>query len=440
MIMAHIRVDELMNQEATHTPAFCLRDTPFGPVAVLWSVHGGEPKIGRILLSAPEISAGQAVRALFPHSRGASCEEIGLILDQIAAFLGGEDSRFSLDSLRLDLCTAFQKRVLLADYAIPRGRISTYGLIAKHLDNPKGARAVGTALANNPFPLVVPCHRAIRSDGSLGGFQYGLEMKRKLLEMEGIVFQDKNHVATQDFFYRDEAGKVGEKEHSGKLIVNETLNAQQRHWENTFSEAEDLFGIEPSEPARIAVELFLKEGKRRILELGGGQGRDALFFASQGFQVDVLDYSEQSITTIAEKARQMGLSDKVKAIRHDIREPLPFEDGIFDACFSHMLYCMALTTAELERLSSEVRRVLRPAGLNIYTVRHTGDAHYGAGISRGEDLYEVGGFIVHFFTREKVERLAGGYDLVGIDEFEEGDLPRKLFRVTLRKKDWVSAS
>jgi len=77
---------------------------------------------------------------------------------------------------------------------------------------------------------------------------------------------------------------------------------------------------------------------------------------------------------------------------------------------------------------------LRPCGLNVYTVRHTGDAHYGAGIPRGEDLYEVGGFIVHFFSRQKVEELAKGYDLVGIDEFEEGPLPRKLFRVTLRKK------
>jgi len=216
--------------------------------------------------------------------------------------------------------------------------------------------------------------------------------------------------------------------------MNDTLNAQQQQWENTFSDHEDLFGEEPSEPVRIAVELFQKEGKKRILELGGGQGRDTLYFASRGFSVDVLDYSDQSVITIAEKARRSGLSDRVTAIRHDVREPLPFTDNTFDACYSHMLYCMALKTAQLERLCSEVHRVLRPGGLNVYTVRHTGDAHYGAGIPRGEDLYEVGGFIVHFFSRQKVEELAKGYDLVGIDEFEEGPLPRKLFRVTLRKK------
>lgn len=100
-----------------------------------------------------------------------------------------------------------------------------------------------------------------------------------------------------------------------------------------------------------------------------------------------------------------------------------------------MLYCMALGTSELEFLSDEVWRVLRPGGLNIYTARHTKDPQYGTGIHRGEGMYEIaGGFIVHFLSREKVEDLAKGYKIVSIEEFEEGTLPRKLLRVTLRKK------
>ncbi len=78
----------------------------------------------------------------------------------------------------------------------------------------------------------------------------------------------------------------------------------------------------------------------------------------------------------------MGLLASVTALRHDVRNPLPFEDESFDACYSHMLYCMALTTDELEFLCSEIRRVLKPGGLNVYTVRHTGDAHYGTGVHR----------------------------------------------------------
>ena len=123
------------------------------------------------------------------------------------------------------------------------------------------------------------------------------------------------------------------------------------------------------------------------------------------------------------------------ARRHDVREPLPFTDASFDGCFSHMLFCMALRTKEIEALSAEVCRVLRPGGLHVYTVRHTGDAHYRAGIHRREDMYENGGFIVHFFSEEKVRALAGGCEVLGIDSFEEGGLPRKLFRVTLRKKE-----
>jgi len=68
-------------------------------------------------------------------------------------------------------------------------------------------------------------------------------------------------------------------------------------------------------------------------------------------------------------------------------------------------------------LSQEIRRILKPGGLNIYTVRHAGDAHYQTGMHRGEDLWEVGGFIVHFFSKEKVAHLAEGYDIATTEEF-----------------------
>ncbi|HSK31367.1 MAG TPA: class I SAM-dependent methyltransferase [Candidatus Limnocylindria bacterium] len=196
-----------------------------------------------------------------------------------------------------------------------------------------------------------------------------------------------------------------------------------------------MFGTEPSDPACKALELFQRERVCKLLELGGGQGRDTIFFGQHGFQVTVLDYAESGVKEIAGKAAPLGLSEAITAVRHDVRDPLPFADASFDACYSHMLFCMALTTAELERLSRGVWRVLKPGGINIYTVRHTGDPQYGMGINRGDDTFESsGGFAVHFFSREKVRHLATGFDILSIDEFEEGALPRKLFRVTLRKK------
>lgn len=192
-----------MKQKENNSDAFCLRGTRFGPVAVLWSVYRSEPKICRILLSKHELSAKQAIKKFFPDLAGSSCPEINILVDQIEAFLNGANIQFSLDVVRLDLCSAFQQKVLRAEHAIPRGRVSTYNLIAKHLKNPNGARAVGTALATNPFPIIIPCHRVIRSDRALGGYQGGLKMKRTLLEMEGIEFRDAGHVASRSLFYTD---------------------------------------------------------------------------------------------------------------------------------------------------------------------------------------------------------------------------------------------
>ena len=211
------------------------------------------------------------------------------------------------------------------------------------------------------------------------------------------------------------------------------LDAQHKHWDQTFVSRPAMFGGEASYPARVAATRFKTENKRKILELGAGQGRDSLFFAREGFDVAVLDYSDAGLREIQQKAEQQGVSGKTSTACHDVRRSLPFEPATFDAVYSHMLYCMALTTAELMALSGEIRRILKPGGLNLFTARTKQDAHYRTGIHRGEDMYEVGGFIVHFFDRAKVEHVSADYDLISIEEFEEGGLPRKLFLVTLRK-------
>lgn len=213
------------------------------------------------------------------------------------------------------------------------------------------------------------------------------------------------------------------------------LNKQNSNWETTLTAYKDMFGESPSESAIETVKIFENEGKKIILELGGGQGRDTIYFAQNGFKVYVLDYTNSGITEIKNKANDLGLSDSIIAIQHDVRNPLPFNDEFFEGCYSHMLYCMALSTDELEFLSKEIRRVLKKTGINIYTARNTKDSHFGSGIHRGENMYEVGGFIVHFFNKEMIDNLSEGYKILDINEFEEGELPRKLYRVTLKKQD-----
>ncbi len=131
------------------------------------------------------------------------------------------------------------------------------------------------------------------------------------------------------------------------------LEAQKQHWEDTLESKPEMFGREPSEPARRSAAEFKAAGAHRILELGGGQGRDSLFFAAEGFEIHVLDYARTGVDTVVRKAAQAGLGDRTTAAQHDVRRALPVPDGSFDACYSHMLFCMALTTTELDALSRE---------------------------------------------------------------------------------------
>lgn len=81
----------------------------------------------------------------------------------------------------------FTRRVLEATAVIDRGQTRSYQWLARSIGMPRAARAVGNALGNNPLPLVIPCHRIVRGDGTLGGYAFGPKMKRSLLEAEGAL-------------------------------------------------------------------------------------------------------------------------------------------------------------------------------------------------------------------------------------------------------------
>ena len=212
------------------------------------------------------------------------------------------------------------------------------------------------------------------------------------------------------------------------------LNQQSQHWEKNFSSKPEMFGLEPSLPAKKSLELFKESKISKIVELGAGLGRDTIFFAKNSIYVTAVDYSSSGLKVINDKAQKQNLLNLISTKFFDVRKKLPFEDNSIEACFSHMLYCMALTTEELKYLNNEICRVLKPNGINIYTARHTKDGDYKNGIHRGEDLYENDGFIVHFFSKDKINSLLEGYQNIKIEDFEEGSFPRKLHMVVNKKK------
>lgn len=108
-------------------------------------------------------------------------------IHQVAAYFAGERHGFDLP-LDWSLISGFNRQVLreLAS-GVPYGTVVGYGDLARRVGQPGAAQAVGMAMGSNPLPVVVPCHRVVESDGGIGGFGGGLETKRKLLALEGVL-------------------------------------------------------------------------------------------------------------------------------------------------------------------------------------------------------------------------------------------------------------
>lgn len=169
----------------------------YGVIVLVWSDGGGAP-VKRIFLSSGE---AETCAEAFPDAIRGTNTVIDALRRDMEGFLEGEPVTLDVGLCDLERCNPFRRRVLLAEHGIPRGWVSTYGRIADHIGAPGAARAVGTALATNPFPIVVPCHRAVRANGALGGFRGGLEMKRRLLEGEGVAFEANGTVSMERVHY-----------------------------------------------------------------------------------------------------------------------------------------------------------------------------------------------------------------------------------------------
>lgn len=174
-------------------PCSCLFRTDLGEMGLVWSMTGDRPSVMRLFTGSPGTPAAEQMNILFPGTK-ASVGPLEPVVELLVAFTGGEDVTFPLSLADLELCSGFQRSVLTAEHSIPRGSVMTYSSLATLAGHPGSARAAGSALARNPFPLIIPCHRTVRSDGRPGGFQGGSEMKRRLLEREGVIIGSDGRV------------------------------------------------------------------------------------------------------------------------------------------------------------------------------------------------------------------------------------------------------
>ena len=162
--------------------------TRLGEVSIVCFNTRKDSIVKRIFLSADNASASALASTAFPGISPGLNRQIKRLSDGINCMLSGGIPEFDIRILDFTECSDFQRKVLMEERKIPRGEVRSYGWLASRIGKPGAARAVGNALATNPFPLIIPCHRAVMSDGRIGGFQGGPVMKRALLEVEGLIF------------------------------------------------------------------------------------------------------------------------------------------------------------------------------------------------------------------------------------------------------------
>src|SRR5215831_18284047 len=171
----------------------------------------------------------------------------------------------------------------------------------------------------------------------------------------------------------------------------------------------------------------------KVLELGAGHGRDSIFLASNGIEVEALDYSAIAVEILDKITKEKRLH--IKPQFFDVKNPFPFPDGYIDAVYSHMLLNMRFSLEDLHFIFSEINRVLKPKGFNFFSVRNQNDKSYGSGIEIEKGIYDINGFQIRFFTEKEALGLAiaEGFEILWIkEEYEESVT---LFIVSSRKPE-----
>jgi methylated-DNA-[protein]-cysteine S-methyltransferase len=158
-------------------------DSPFGTFTAAATEHG------LVRLAFPEEPLDEVLdrlaRKLSPRIVEATAP-FDPVRRELDEYFAGSRRDFDVPLDRV-LMSAFAKKILAATSAIPYGSVSTYTEMATLAGSPRGSRAAGNALGSNPIPVIVPCHRVLRTGGNLGGYGGGLDRKRWLLELEGVL-------------------------------------------------------------------------------------------------------------------------------------------------------------------------------------------------------------------------------------------------------------
>lgn len=203
-------------------------------------------------------------------------------------------------------------------------------------------------------------------------------------------------------------------------------------WNKVYASDASFFGDDPSNFGIECYEEFKKHGVKKIMELGCGQGRDTIFFASNGLEVVAIDSSKVAIDALSKITTEKNLT--IRPMIYDPSQGIPLNDSHFDAVYSHMFFNMRLTDDQVKYLFVEVNRVLKSGGLNLFSVRSDNDSMYRKGTEVEKNIYDINGFQIRFFTKTDLSNICmiNGFEPYKITEAHEE--PANLYCVFARKQ------
>ena len=169
---------------------YIINSSPIGEITIIWRKKP-QFQIEEIILSNPNKTSSQIASEKYEKEGklaiNKKSKQLNNVIKEMNNYFNEKDCKFSLEYLNLDKFTPFQRKVLESEFKTKKGTVNTYKDLAKASGSPKAYRAVGNVLSKNPYPIIIPC-------GGFGGVAEGLESKKILLELDGLMIQDKKVV------------------------------------------------------------------------------------------------------------------------------------------------------------------------------------------------------------------------------------------------------
>lgn len=206
------------------------------------------------------------------------------------------------------------------------------------------------------------------------------------------------------------------------------------YWNSIYS-TKNFFGIGETKLAQYAYEIIKKREVKRILEIGCGQGRDAIFFSKLGYQIDAIDISQNAVNFVNKTKDELGLKI-FNVVIHDVLTPFEHSPETFDFIYSN-LALQFFNLAELQIIFDNIIKVMKNDSLFYFSTKKKGDKYYQKGQKFDNDCYSFQGIPRYFYDEDQLKKIMKKFHIIEFDFDKHQNLDDSVsvwWKILLRKK------